>query len=306
MFKVALAWPASESEVANLRTYASVECEILSPKSYDITDLVEAGRDADAIVGGYVPEEMIVNAGRLKLVQVLHSGVTHRSLEGSDLGFSFRTLRSGNIMLGNIAGANAVAVCELAFTLMLTLAKKVLPAHHAISQGAWYPFNHETMGCELAGKTLGILGLGAIGVELAKRAKAFDMRVIATKRTPARHLVDDLGLGFLGTPEDLQNILGESDFVVVCVPWMPSTDKMICEEELKLMKKTAYLVNIARAQIIDEEPLYQALSEGWIAGFGTDVWWDYGMMPAPSDAIGFIKWGVMLPYRFSYGDSQTG
>ncbi len=295
VFKIALAWPASEGELARLRTYVTGECEILSPKSYEIKDLVEVALDADAIVGGYVPEEMIVNAEKVKLVQVLHSGVTHRSLDGLDQGFSFNTLRSRNIMLGNIAGANAVAVAEHAFALMLALAKRIVPDHQALAQGSWYPFSRDTMGCELAGKTLGILGVGAIGVELAKRARAFCMGVIGTKRTPAPQLIDELGLDFLGSPEDLPRVLRESDFVAVCVPWMPSTDKMLGEKELRSMKKTAYLINIARAEIIDEEALHRALTEDWIAGYGTDVWWNYDLMPTPSDAVGFIKWGICAP-----------
>ena len=233
MFNIALAWPVTEDELARLRTYVSADCEILSPKSYHIQDLVEVARDADAIVGAYVPAEMIARAQRLRLVQVLHSGVTHRSLEGLDLGFSFDLLRSRNIMLGNIAGGNAVAVAEHAFALMLCLAKRVIPAHKAISQGAWIPYTRETMGCEMKDKTLGILGLGAIGVELAKRAKAFDMNISATKRTPAPHLAAELGLDFLGTPEDLPKLLEESDFIAACLPWMPSTDRMIGEKELE-------------------------------------------------------------------------
>ena len=93
------------------------------------------------------------------------------------------------------------------------------------------------------------------------------MRILATKRTPAPELVEELGLDFLGDPEDLPRVLEESDFVELCIPWMPTTDKLIGEAALKSMKPTAYLVNIARARIVDEEALYRALTENWIAGF---------------------------------------
>lgn len=293
MFTIALTWPVSGAEIARFKMDMTLECEILSPKSFDVKHLVEIAAPADAIVGHYVPQEMIDSAKRLKMVQIMHSGVVQASPGGRDLGFSFGSLESRNIMLGNIAGGNAVAVAEHAFALMITLAKKILPVHNAISEGRWYPFNQETLGSLLAGKTLGIVGLGAIGVELAKRAAAFGMRLVAIKRTAAPHLVGELGLDFLGGPENLRNVLEESDFVALCVPLSPETDSLIGEEELKLMKETAYLVNIARGSLIDEEALYHALTERWIAGFATDVWWIYSFKPKASDV------GITLSYTGS-------
>ena len=295
MFTIALSWPVNEQELEKLYGYVSDACRIISPRSYDLEDLLTVAPEADAIVGGFIPEKMIDNAPKVRLVQTLHSGVTHRSLVGADLGFSFNALRARNILLSNVAGANAVAVAELAFALTIALAKRILPAHRAIAQGDWYPYTRDTMGCELAGKTMGIVGLGAIGIELARRAKAFGMTVLATKRTPSPDLAQELGLDFLGGPQDLPRLLRESEFVEICVPWMPTTDKLIDEPALKLMKPTAYLVNIARARIIDEVALHKALTENWIAGFGTDVWWDYDMMPEPGDAVPFIHWGVANP-----------
>ena len=275
MFTVAIAWPATETELARLKSYFKTECLMVAPKSYAIGDLVAITPDADAIVGAYIPQEMIDNAPKCKMVQFMSSGVTHMSVDGSDTGFSFPSLTSRNILLGNVAGANAVGVAEHTFALMMTLAKRIIPAHLAISSGEWYPFEESTLSSELAGKTLGILGLGAIGVELVKRAKAFEMRIIANKKSPAPHLVEELGLDFLGRPEDLTTVMRDADFVVVALPWMPATDELIGEAELALMKRTAYLVNIARAAIINETALYEALKDRRIAGFGTDVWWQY-------------------------------
>ena len=127
MFNIALSWPVNEDELRKLRGYVSDVCRILSPESYSIQDLLTVAPDADAIVGGYIPEQMIERAPNVKLVQVLHSGVTHRSIVGADLGFSFNTLRARNILLGNIAGANAVAVAEMAFAQTMALAKRILP-----------------------------------------------------------------------------------------------------------------------------------------------------------------------------------
>ena len=147
MFNIALSWPVNQDELRKLQGYVSDVCRILSPKSYHIQDLLTVAPDADAIVGGYIPEQMIEQAPNVQLVQVLHSGVTHRSIVGADLGFSFNTLRARNILLGNIAGANAVAVAEMAFAQTMALAKRILPAHRAIAQGSWYPYTRDTMGC---------------------------------------------------------------------------------------------------------------------------------------------------------------
>ena len=285
MFTVALAWPVTETELSRVRSYLKTECVIVAPKSYAINHLVEIANDADVIVGSYIPQEMIDNAPKVKLVQYMSSGVTHMSVDGSDTGFSFPSLRSRNIMLGNVAGANAVAVAEHAFALMMTLAKRIIPAHQAIVRGDWYPYEESTLGSELAGKTLGILGLGAIGAQLTKRAKAFEMRIIANKRTPAPHLVEELGLAFLGGPDELNKVLKDADFIVVSLPWMPATDDLIGEAELAIMKKTAYLVNIARASIVNEAALYRALKDRNIAGYGTDVWWQYDMKTRVSDPV---------------------
>ena len=284
MFKIALTWPVTRTEVVRFKAHMKSECDVLSPSSFRVEELLKIAKDADAIVGPYVPQEMIDEAKGLKMVQLLHSGVAQSTLGGQDLGFSFDSLRSRNIILGNIAGANAVSVAEHAFALMITLAKKILPTHRAISRGKWHPFNQETLGSELAYKTLGIIGLGAIGVEVAKRARGFDMRILATKKTPESHFVGELGLDFLGTPEDLHKVLADSDFVILSLPLTPTTEDLIGENELNLMKKSAYLVNVARASLIDEQALYQALTKKWIAGFATDVWWIYSFRPKPSDS----------------------
>ena len=120
-------------------------------------------------------------------------------------------------------------------------------------------------------KTLGIVGLGNVGTEVAKRAQGFGMRIIAIKRHPSEELRLKLGIDFLGGPTDLFRILIESDFVVLGVPLTPETRKMIGEKELRTMKRSAYLVNVSRGEIVDEDALVKALRDGIIAGAGLDV-----------------------------------
>jgi phosphoglycerate dehydrogenase-like enzyme len=108
-------------------------------------------------------------------------------------------------------------------------------------------------------------------VEIAKRTKAFDMRILAIKRNPSEELRLKLGIDFLGGQDALPRILRESDFVVLSIVLTPETRKMIGEMELRMMKKSVYLVNVSRGGIIDENALIKALKEGVIAGAGLDV-----------------------------------
>ena len=124
---------------------------------------------------------------------------------------------------------------------------------------------------EAMGKTIGIIGYGHIGRELAKRAKAFDMRTLAVRRTPT----DDEYLDWCGSVDELDKLLAESDFVVLALPQTPDTVDMIGEAQLAKMKQTAYLINPARAHIINEKALYKALKDKRIAGAALDAQYQY-------------------------------
>src|SRR5438093_6602740 len=142
---------------------------------------------------------------------------------------------------------------------------------------------------ELHGQTAGIIGLGSIGLAVAERVKALGMRVVASKRTvgtpPA--CVDDLG-----GPESLPGLLQMSDFVIIAAPLTPETRGLIGERELRLMKPTAYILNVGRGAIIQETVLIRALTEGWIAGAGLDV---TEVEPLPAESELFHLPNVFLP-----------
>ncbi|HET7875755.1 MAG TPA: 2-hydroxyacid dehydrogenase, partial [Methylomirabilota bacterium] len=133
---------------------------------------------------------------------------------------------------------------------------------------------------ELAGKTLGVLGYGRIGQALAGRARAFNMAVWAIRRDTTRG--DAQGLAFLGGPDALEEVLRQADYLAITVSLTESTRGLLGERELELMKPTAILVNVARAEIIDEEALYRALAEKRIAGAALDVWYRYPTGPGPT------------------------
>ncbi|MGD2142634.1 MAG: 2-hydroxyacid dehydrogenase [Candidatus Bathyarchaeota archaeon] len=221
-------------------------------------ELVELARDVEVIVSTKLSTEVAVAAKRLKFLQKTGAGVDAMPFDalGED------------VYIANTSGANPVPLAEGAVALVLSLAKRVVQRHNQFFMGRSDP-----IGVELRGKTAGILGLGSIGIEVTKRLRAFEMDIAGLKRHPTEKLKKKLGLKFLGSPKELNRFLEISDFVVVTVPLTPETEGMMGEEELRAMKTTAYIVNVARAAIIQEGPLYMALKEGRIAGAALDVWW---------------------------------
>ena len=186
----------------------------------------------------------------------------------------FPELVESNVILTNSSGVHRIPISEMAMAMMLYFAKSLDKFVRLQLQRRWSRIIPD----ELAGKTAGIPGLGNVGMETAYRAKCFGMRVIALKRRPMRRptYVDEI----LG-PEDIERLLRESDFLIVTVPLTGETYHMIGERELKLMKPTAYIINVSRGAVIDNGALLKALKEGWIAGAGLDV---FEEEPLPEDS----------------------
>ena len=130
-----------------------------------------------------------------------------------------------------------------------------------------------TLWPELAGKTLGILGFGHIGKALTRRALAFDMKVCAVRRRAQSDAPQ--GLMFIGGPERVDELLALSDYLAITLSLSQETRGLIDARRLALMKRSAYLINVARAEIVDERPLYDALAGGGLAGAALDVWYRY-------------------------------
>jgi len=171
-----------------------------------------------------------------------------------------------------ITPANSLTVADMAFTLLLSAARKVPQAHVYVKNGLWKKRADRSlfMGVDAFGKTLGLIGLGRIGSIMAKRGKGFDMNIIYHDIVRKRRLEEELGLAY----RPLDQIFPEADFISVHVPLTAETKGLIGEEELKAMKKSAILVNTSRGTIVDEKALYRALKEGWIAAAGLDVFED--------------------------------
>jgi phosphoglycerate dehydrogenase-like enzyme len=182
--------------------------------------------------------------------------------------FPFDSLRE-SVLVANTSGSNSHRMAEGVVALILALAKKIIQRNEVFLNG-W----SGQRGVLLRGKKAGVIGFGSIGQEVAKRLQAFEMKIMGIKRHPDKLLAEKMNLDFLGTEKDMKYLLNESDFVILTVPLTPNTRGMIGEREIQVMKPTAYLINVARAAIIQEEPLYYALTTGRIAGAALDVWWN--------------------------------
>jgi phosphoglycerate dehydrogenase-like enzyme len=213
------------------------------------------------MVSGAWDDSLLDNAARLKWIQAIGVGYNQFPLE---------ELQRRGIRLTNAVGVNALAVSEHALALILAMTRRLPEARDNQHRKYWRPMisNPTTREDELGGKTLGIVGLGAIGNRLATFGKALDMRVIGTKGTPAtyRGMADEVW------PADrLGDLLDVSDVVVLCCPLTPETTGIIGANELRRMRASAYLINVARGPVIVESDLIAALQAGEIAGAALDV-----------------------------------
>lgn len=171
--------------------------------------------------------------------------------------------RERGIAVTNTPGANATAVCELAFGLMLAAARNIPALHQAVEKGEW-PRND---GLELAGKTLGIVGLGAIGKKLALRALAFEMTVLAYDPYLDKAFAQQHGIQAM----DLDDLLSNSDVVSLHVPLNEQTHHMVSAERIAAMRQGAIIINTARGGLIDEEAAAKAIQSGHLRGLGLDA-----------------------------------
>ncbi len=231
-------------------------------RSCDGTDrgaLLDAVADAHALLvrsATRVDVELLDAAPRLQVVA--RAGV---GLDNVDV----RAATQAGVMVVNAPTSNIVSAAELAVALMLAAARHVSPAHQALRQGQWQRSRHT--GIEMYEKTVGIVGLGRIGVLVAQRLSAFGMKVIAHDPYVQAGRAAQMGVRLV----DLDTLVAESDFLSVHLPRTAETVGLIGHEQLLVAKPSLVLVNAARGGIVDEQALYAALKEGRIAAAGLDV-----------------------------------
>jgi D-2-hydroxyacid dehydrogenase (NADP+) len=223
--------------------------------------------DAEIIYGFRLPENFITRAPKLKWFQTMSAGVDR---------FLDDEFRRSSVIMTSVKGIHTTPIGEFVMCLMLMLAKQAPLAFHQKQQKKWQPF----LAATLHSKTVGIVGLGHIGREVARLAKAFGMKVLATRRS-ARKAQRARYVDRLFPPAQLRELLSESDYVVLTLPLTAETRGIIGGAELHSMKPTAYLINVARGNLVDEPALVRALEEKRIAGAGLDV---FATEPLPVDS----------------------
>lgn len=203
-----------------------------------------------------VTAEVIGQADKLQVIGRAGIGVDNIDVEAAT---------EKGIVVVNAPTGNIVSAAEHTIGLMLALARNIPQADLALKGGTWD--RSRFMGVELRGKTLGIIGLGQVGSEVARRARGLEMRVLAYDPFVPEERARVLGAELVS----LEELLRQSDFVSVHATLTDATANLIGEAELRAMKPTARVINTARGGIVDEEALYRALSQGWIAGVALDV-----------------------------------
>lgn len=232
---------------------------ILNPFDRPLTEeeLIELLPGVDALVAGNdAVTERVIAALAPNLKIIAKHGVGYNTIDVA-------AAKRLNIPVTVTPGANSKSVADLALGLMLAIARRIPQMDGSVRKNSW----QRITGNELGGKTLGIVGMGNIGGEVAKRAYGFDMKIVAYDVYPRQEFIDRFGVVYLSLPE----LLAQSDFISLHAPAIPETIGMINRHSLRTMKPTAYLINTSRGDLIVEEDLYQALVEKVIAGAALDT-----------------------------------
>ena len=216
------------------------------------------------VVSGFWDNALLEPASKLKYIQSIGAGYDQ---------FPLDELRSRDIRLASASGVNQNAVAEHAMSLMLGLNRHIHTGRDNQNNHTWRGMigDLSKREDELIGKTLLIVGMGAIGSRLARFAKAFDMHVLATKRDPSTAVgpADEVV-----TPDRLGELVPQADFLALTCPLTPETTNIVDAGVFKAMKQSAYLINVARGGCVDEPELVAALESGDIAGAGIDHFWE--------------------------------
>jgi gluconate 2-dehydrogenase len=269
--KVVLYFPAPD----DVRELLHQSFDLVTFEKVDASNkeaFVSAAKDADGMIGmGLpVPTAELRGSSRLKAIATISTGYD---------AFDVAELTSQKVILMNLYDPLTETTADLAFSLIMSAGRRIAELDRKMRQGLWTkPVTKEWFGLDIHGKTLGIVGMGRIGAAIARRgALGCGMSVLYTARSPKRDAEDKYGARRC----TLDDLLIESDYVCLVVPLSAETTHLIGERELKLMKATSILVNIARGSVVDENALIEALESGTIYGAGLDV---FEREPLPLDS----------------------
>jgi D-3-phosphoglycerate dehydrogenase len=266
--KIVVCDPISPKGIALLQQRPEFQVVVL-PKRLPEAELLPVVADAVALVvrsETKVTAKVIAAAPKLRVVGRAGVGVDNVDIEAAT--------QHGTVVM-NTPGGNTVTTAELSFAMIMSLARKVPQAHSSMVAGKWDRKLYQ--GMELAGKTLGVLGMGRIGTEVAKRAKAFGMTVIAYDPYLTEERAKAVGAEFA---ESLDDVYRTADFITVHMPVTPETKEMLNAAAFAKMKPGVKIVNCARGEIINDADLIAALESGKVAGAALDV---FSVEPLPAD-----------------------
>lgn len=239
---------------------------ILHARLADLNDYILAQVEAVFTYGYDLTPAMVNRMERLKWVHIGQSGMET---------LPFDLLKEKGVFITNSRGINASTISEYVLSAMLNIVRKSFVFADRARQKVW---DSETTVDELLGKTVGIFGLGMVGREVAKRAKAFDMTVLGVDVFSGEVPFVDKRY----TPELRMEVLPQCDFVVLCMPLLPSTQGMIARNELTMMKKTAWLINVGRGPLVVTDALVEAIDANMLAGAVLDV---FDTEPLPQEDV---------------------
>ena len=253
---------APEEVYTIIRAQAPAGFELLTLQNDDDLERRRKLLEADFVIVATVPitDELLAGAPRLKLIQ--HQGVGYDTTD-------VRAAAKRGIPVGLTPEGTTIGVAEHTLLLILAVYKKLALAHNSLLEGRWLQFALRPNSYELCGKTLGLIGFGRIGREVAKRARAFDARVLFYDRWARVTLEQKAEWGV--EEAGFRQLLAESDIVSLHLPLTAHTRGIIGCKALKLMKPGAVLINTARGRLVDESALVEALRAGTIGAAGLDV-----------------------------------
>ncbi len=292
--------PFSASDTRALKQGLEMHYELVFPLDYERQTLVGLVGDIDVCVGPVIFAELIQQAQKLKLLQILGAGI-----DSVDTGL----LRGRGIRLGN-SHSNASYVAEHALALLFALLKKVHLHDALMRQGTWFRPSGKAeddyyISDTIVGKKVGLIGFGQIGQRIVRFLSGFDVEFLVYRRGDGLPKIEGVAPDCLRTVP-LDEVLGQSDVVFVCLPLTEETRGLLGTEQINSLKDGVFIVNVARGDIIDQKALYGALQRNEIAGAGIDVWWsdaeEVKGVKYPSQHYAFhqLQNVVMSPYRAGY------
>jgi D-3-phosphoglycerate dehydrogenase len=221
-----------------------------------VSELIGKVGEADAwIVGSYpIQAALLENAPRLQIIAKHGVGIDNVDVPAAT---------KKGILVAIAPGSNDQAVADLTMALLLSLVRSIPQANASVKSGRWERFK----GFGLTGKTIGIIGLGHIGLNVAHRVKGFGMEILGCDPFWPEEKAREIGI----VRVDFETLIGKSDVITLHVPLTPETEGLIGKKQMALMKRGVWIVNTSRGKIVDEKAMYQALVSGRVAGYATDV-----------------------------------